>query len=59
MQVINQQIDGQPADGIPKVSFASQDYWTDRLSARLKGRYLVQNTTDRTLSARQRLAHLR
>lgn len=52
MQVINQQID------MDSQQTASQDYWTDRLSARLKGRYLVQNTADRTLSARQRLAHL-
>lgn len=45
MQVINQQIDmDSQNDGISKVSFDSQDYWTGRLGARLKGRYLVQNT---------------
>ncbi|WP_455676177.1 autotransporter family protein [Pseudomonas antarctica] len=31
-------------DGISKVSFDSQEYWTGRLGARLKGRYLVNNT---------------
>lgn len=45
LQVINQQIDmDSQNDGISKVSFDSQDYWTGRLGARLKGRYLVQNT---------------
>ena len=45
VQVINQQIDmDHQNDGISKVSFDSQDYWTGRLGARLKGRYLVQNT---------------
>jgi outer membrane autotransporter protein len=45
VQVINQQIDmDSQHDGISKVSFDSQDYWTGRLGARLKGRYLVQNT---------------
>ncbi|WP_223532299.1 autotransporter outer membrane beta-barrel domain-containing protein [Pseudomonas sp. BF-R-30] len=45
VQVINQQIDmDSQNDGISKVSFDSQDYWTGRLGARLKGRYLVQNT---------------
>lgn len=44
VQVINQQIDmDSQHDGISKVSFDSQDYWTGRLGARLKGRYLVQN----------------
>lgn len=31
-------------DGISDVSFDAQDYWTGRLGARLKGRYLVNNT---------------
>ena len=45
VQVINQQIDmDSQNDGISKVSYDSQDYWTGRLGARLKGRYLVQNT---------------
>ncbi|ARU88913.1 autotransporter outer membrane beta-barrel domain-containing protein [Pseudomonas sp. M30-35] len=45
VQVINQQIDmDSQNDGISKVSFDSQDYWTGRIGARLKGRYLVQNT---------------
>ncbi|MDF3201794.1 autotransporter outer membrane beta-barrel domain-containing protein [Pseudomonas sp. 1912-s] len=45
VQVINQKIDmDNQNDGISKVSFDSQDYWTGRLGARLKGRYLVQNT---------------
>ncbi|MGH8426009.1 MAG: autotransporter domain-containing protein, partial [Pseudomonas fluorescens] len=30
-------------DGISDVSFDSQDYWTGRLGARLKGRYLAHN----------------
>ncbi|MGL6000068.1 MAG: autotransporter outer membrane beta-barrel domain-containing protein [Pseudomonas proteolytica] len=45
VQVINQQINmDSQNDGISKVSFDSQDYWTGRLGARLKGRYQVQNT---------------
>ncbi|WP_350615998.1 autotransporter outer membrane beta-barrel domain-containing protein [Pseudomonas sp. HY7a-MNA-CIBAN-0227] len=45
VQVINQQINmDSQNDGISKVSFDSQDYWTGRVGARLKGRYLVQNT---------------
>lgn len=45
VQVINQQIDlDDQNDGISDVAFDSQDYWTGRLGARLKGRYLVQNT---------------
>lgn len=45
VQVIRQTInlDNQD-DGISKVSFDSQDYWTGRFGARLKGRYLVHNT---------------
>ncbi len=44
VQVINQRIDlDDQNDGISDVSFDSQDYWTGRLGARLKGRYLVQN----------------
>lgn len=45
VQLINQHIslDSQN-DGISKVSFDSQNYTTGRLGARLKGRYLVQNT---------------
>lgn len=44
-QVIRQTIDlDSQNDGISKVSFDSQDYWTGRLGARLKGRYLVSNT---------------
>jgi outer membrane autotransporter protein len=43
-QVVNQRIhlDDQN-DGISDVSFDSQDYWTGRLGARLKGRYLVDD----------------
>jgi len=45
VQVINQHINlDNQNDGISKVSFDSQDYWTGRLGARLKGRYLVGNT---------------
>jgi outer membrane autotransporter protein len=45
VQVINQQIDmDSQDDGISKVSFDAQDYWTGRLGARLKGRYLVHDT---------------
>lgn len=44
-QVIGQKIDlDSQHDGISKVSFDSQEYWTGRLGARLKGRYLVSNT---------------
>ncbi|WP_051270598.1 autotransporter outer membrane beta-barrel domain-containing protein [Pseudomonas vranovensis] len=44
-QVINQQIDlDSQSDGISDVTFDSQDYWTGRLGARLKGRYLVHQT---------------
>ncbi|RON09711.1 autotransporter outer membrane beta-barrel domain-containing protein [Pseudomonas brassicacearum] len=44
IQVINQHIDlDNQNDGISDVSFDSQDYWTGRLGARLKGRYLVRN----------------
>lgn len=43
-QVIGQKIDlDSQHDGISKVSFDSQEYWTGRLGARLKGRYLVSN----------------
>lgn len=39
VQVINQQIDKDSRhDAITKVSFASQDYWTGRLGARLNPR---------------------
>ncbi len=44
-QVIRQKIDlDNQNDGISKVAFDAQDYWTGRLGARLKGRYLVNNT---------------
>lgn len=44
VQVINQRIDlDDQNDGISDVSFDSQDYWTGRLGARLKGRYQVRN----------------
>lgn len=44
-QVIGQKIDlDSQHDGISKVSFDSQEYWTGRLGARLKGRYLVSTT---------------
>ena len=43
-QVIGQKIDlDSQHDGISKVSFDSQEYWTGRVGARLKGRYLVSN----------------
>lgn len=43
-QVINQHISlNNQNDGISDVSFDSQDYWTGRLGARLKGRYQVQD----------------
>jgi outer membrane autotransporter protein len=42
VQVINQSIDlDKQHDGISDVSFDSQDYWTGRVGARLKGRYLI------------------
>lgn len=45
VQVIRQTIDlDDQNDGISKVSFDSQDYWTGRFGARLKGRYRVGNT---------------
>lgn len=41
-QVIHQRIDlDRQNDGISDVSFDSQDYWTSRVGARLKGRYLI------------------
>ncbi|MCX7079206.1 MAG: autotransporter outer membrane beta-barrel domain-containing protein [Pseudomonas sp.] len=44
VQVIGQRIDlNDQNDSISDVSFDSQDYWTGRLGARLKGRYLVRN----------------
>ncbi|VVN89919.1 autotransporter outer membrane beta-barrel domain-containing protein [Pseudomonas fluorescens] len=44
VQVINQRVDlDDQNDGISDVSFDSQDYWTGRLGARLKGRYQVRN----------------
>ena len=44
-QVINQRISlDDQNDGISDVSFDSQDYWTGRLGARLKGRYLLHDT---------------
>ncbi|WP_300632933.1 autotransporter outer membrane beta-barrel domain-containing protein [Pseudomonas sp.] len=44
-QVIRQTIDlDSQNDGISKVSFDSQEYWTGRLGARAKGRYVVGNT---------------
>ena len=44
VQVINQRIDlDDQNDGISDVSFDSQDYWTGRLGARLKGRYLAND----------------
>lgn len=46
IQLINQKIDmNSQNDGISKVSFDSQDYWTGRLGARLKGRYMVRNSS--------------
>lgn len=45
VQVISQHIDlDEQNDGISTVSFDSQDYTTGRLGARLKGRYLINNT---------------
>ncbi|MFU5483904.1 autotransporter outer membrane beta-barrel domain-containing protein [Pseudomonas aeruginosa] len=45
VQMIHQQVDlDSQNDGISHVSFDSQDYWTGRLGARLKGRYLVGDT---------------
>ncbi|TDV65746.1 autotransporter outer membrane beta-barrel domain-containing protein [Pseudomonas sp. LP_7_YM] len=39
-QVIHQSVDlDKQNDGISDVSFDSQDYWTSRIGARLKGRY--------------------
>ena len=44
VQVINQQIDlDSQNDGISNVAFDSQDYWTGRLGARLKGRFMAQD----------------
>lgn len=44
VQVIHQRIDlDRQNDGISDVSFDSQDYWTSRVGARLKGRYLIDN----------------
>jgi outer membrane autotransporter protein len=43
-QVIHQRIDlDRQNDGISDVSFDAQDYWTSRVGARLKGRYLIDN----------------
>ncbi len=45
VQMIRQTIDlDSQNDGISKVSFDSQTYWTGRMGARLKGRYVVGNT---------------
>ncbi len=44
VQVIHQSIDlDKQNDGISSVSFDSQDYWTGRVGARIKGRYLIEN----------------
>jgi outer membrane autotransporter protein len=44
VQVIHQSIDlDKQNDGISDVSFDSQAYWTGRIGARLKGRYLINN----------------
>lgn len=44
VQVINQRIDlDRQNDGISEVKFDSQDYWTGRAGARLKGRYLAKD----------------
>ncbi len=44
VQVIHQSVDlDKQNDGISSVSFDSQDYWTGRVGARLKGRYLIEN----------------
>jgi outer membrane autotransporter protein len=43
-QVIHQRIDlDRHNDGISDVAFDSQPYWTTRLGARVKGRYVVDN----------------
>lgn len=43
-QVIHQRIDlDRHNDGISDVAFDSQPYWTTRLGARVKGRYMVDN----------------
>jgi outer membrane autotransporter protein len=43
-QVIHQRFDlDRQNDGISDVNFDSQPYWTTRLGARLKGRYVVDN----------------
>jgi outer membrane autotransporter protein len=43
-QVIHQRIDlHRHNDGISDVAFDSQPYWTTRLGARVKGRYVVDN----------------
>lgn len=45
VQVIHQSVDlDKQNDGISDVAFDSQDYWTGRVGARLKGRYLVNDT---------------
>jgi outer membrane autotransporter protein len=45
VQLIRQTIDlDSQHDGISKVSFDAQEYWTGRVGARLKGRQLVGNT---------------
>jgi len=42
VQVVHQRVDlDRQNDGISDVSFDSQPYWTGRLGARVKGRYLV------------------
>lgn len=44
VQVINQRIDlDKQNDGISEVKFDSQDYWTGRVGARLKGRYMIND----------------
>jgi outer membrane autotransporter protein len=43
-QVVHQRIDlDRHNDGISDVAFDSQPYWTTRLGARVKGRYMVDN----------------
>lgn len=43
-QVIHQRIDlGRHNDGISDVGFDSQPYWTTRLGARMRGRYVADN----------------
>ncbi|AZE84199.1 Outer membrane autotransporter barrel domain protein [Pseudomonas orientalis] len=45
VQIIRQTIDlDNQHDGISTVLFDSQEYWTGRIGARVKGRYLVGNT---------------